>query len=311
MKKSLVLWMLWTLAALAALPLFAAPAITTVTVDRQAALDAVVAAEKAFARTAAEKGTREAFLQYLSDDSVLLAPGPVPGKEMWKARPAPPSFLSWYPVVADVSLAGDLGWDTGPWQLRPKGKADKNVLHGFFITLWRKQADGSFKAELDGGGSNAAPPPSVTAVKIPKAIPARVENPPQVDPTTGQALLLRADRALAKTASDKGFATALADVLTDDARLHREGAFPVTSKKEILATLNAHPAKVAWLPLQARVASSADLGYTIGKEQVDAGEGHYLRIWKKQGSGPWKVVLDAFYPLPPAPETAKNPHTGH
>jgi ketosteroid isomerase-like protein len=306
MKKSLVLWIL---AAFAALSLFAAPAITVVTVDRQAALDAMVAAEKAFAKMAAEKGTREAFLQYLSDDSVVLAPGPMPGKETWKTRPASPSFLSWYPVVADISWAGDLGWDTGPWERRPQGKTDKNVQHGFFITLWRKQADGSFKAEFDGGGSNAAPPASLTAVKISKAIPAQVPNPPQLDPTTGQALLLRADRALAKNAADKGFATVMADVLTDDARLHREGAFPLTSKQEILAALNAHPAKVVWSPLQARVASSGDLGYTIGKEQVDAEEGHYLRIWKKQGSGPWKVVLDAFYPLPPA-EAPKNPHTG-
>jgi ketosteroid isomerase-like protein len=307
MKRSLALWIL---AALAALPLVAVPAITTVKVDRQAALDAVVAAEKAFARTAAEKGTREAFLQYLADDSILFAPGPVPGKEAWQARPAPTSFLSWYPVVADISWAGDLGWDTGPWELRPKGKTDKNVLHGFFITLWRKQADGTFKAEFDGGGSNAAPPASLTEVKIAKALPPEVVNPPKLDPATGQALLLRADRALAKTAADKGFAATLADVLTDDARLHREGALPVVSKNGILAVLNAHPAKVVWSPLQARVASSGDLGYTIGKEQIDAEEGHYLRIWKKPGSGPWKVVLDAFYPLPPA-EAPKNPHTGH
>lgn len=307
MKKPLALWIL---AALAALPLISVTAASAATIDRQAALDAVVAAEKAFARTAAEKGTREAFLQYLADDSVVLAPGPVPGKEAWKGRPAGPSFLSWYPVVADVSLAGDLGWDTGPWERRPKGKTDTNVQHGFFITLWRKQADGSFKAEFDGGGSNAAPPASVTAVKIPKANPARVENPPQVDVSVGQALLLRADRALAKTSADKGFATALAGVLTDDARLHREGAFPVTSKQEILTALNAHPAKVVWSPLQARVASSGDLGYTLGKEQVDAEEGHYLRIWKKQGDGAWKVVLDVFYPLPPTAKP-KNPHVGN
>src|SRR5258708_2174541 len=113
MKKPLIVLIL---AALFAVPSLA------VTADRQAALNAVVAAEKAFSKAAAEKGTRAAFLEVLAEDSVVLAPGPVPGRATWEGRPVRPSLLSWFPVVADVSLAGDLGYTTGPWELRPKGK---------------------------------------------------------------------------------------------------------------------------------------------------------------------------------------------
>ncbi len=292
MKKSPIVW---SLAALCAIPGLAA------TVDRQAALNAVVAAEKAFAKAAAEKGTRAAFLEVLAEDSVVLAPGPVPGRATWEGRPVRPSLLSWFPVAADVSLAGDLGYTTGPWELRPKGKEDKEVLHGFYTTFWRKQADGSYKVLFDGGISCPAPPPGAVAVKIGKAIPAKVENPPQVEEARGKFMILSADRAFAKAAAARGTVAAYADFLADDSRLHREGAIPVVSKAKILEALKAQPPKMMWAPIQARVASSGDLGYSLGNETVGAEQGVYLRIWKKQADNSWRVVLDLFTPAPPEP----------
>jgi ketosteroid isomerase-like protein len=297
MQRSLIIW---SLAALAAFPSLAA------TVDRQAALDAMVAAEKSFAKAAAEKGTRSAFLEYLADDSLVLAPGLAPGKATWQARPVRPALLSWYPIVADVSLAGDLGYTTGPWEYRPKGKDDPNVLHGFFTTLWRRQADGSYKVEFDGGMSTPAPPASATEVKIAKASPAKVEDPPKVDEMAGHGALFAADRTFASAAAAKGAAAAYAGVLADNARFHHEGAIPVVSKKAILANLAAHPVKMSWLPIQSRISSSGDLGYTAGKEQIGDDQGYYLRIWKKQADGTWKVVLDLFS-APPQEKPAETP----
>jgi ketosteroid isomerase-like protein len=302
MKKSPIVW---SLAALCAMPSFAA------TVDRQAALNAVVAAEKAFSKAAAEKGTRAAFLEYLAEDSVVMAPGPVPGRATWEGRPVRPSLLSWFPVVADVSLAGDLGYTSGPWELRPKGKGDTNVIHGFYTTFWRKQADGSYKLLFDGGISTPPPPASAVEVKIGKAVPARVENPPQVEESRGKFMILSADRAFAKAAAARGTAAAYADFLADESRLHREGAIPVVSKAKILETLKAQPAKMIWAPVQARVASSGDLGYSLGNEAIGAEQGFYLRIWKKQADNSWRVVLDLFTPAPPEPAETPKKTPGH
>jgi ketosteroid isomerase-like protein len=55
------------------------------------------------------------------------------------------------------------------------------------------------------------------------------------------------------------------------------------------------------MPVGADVSSTGDLGYTYGtfefsstgkdgKPQVEHGK--YTSIWKKQGDGSWKVVLD-------------------
>ena len=288
MKKSLIVF---CLAALVAIPGLAE-------VDRQAALNAVVAAEKAFAK-AAEKGTRAAFLEVLAEDSVVMVPGPLPGRATWEGRPVRPSLLSWYPVAADVSLAGDLGYTTGPWELRPKGKEDTNVLHGFYTSFWRRQADGSYKVLLDGGISTPVPPPAAVEVKIGKANPAKVETPPQVEEARGKFTILSADRAFAKAAAARGTAAAYAGFLAEDSRLHREGAVPVASKAKILEALKTQTAKMTWAPVQARVASSGDLGYSLGTETIGTQQGYYLRIWKKQADDSWRVVLDLFSPAPP------------
>ncbi|HEV7844168.1 MAG TPA: nuclear transport factor 2 family protein, partial [Pyrinomonadaceae bacterium] len=124
---------------------------------RSSDLDSLVNTERAFARRAAEEGTRDAFLAFLADDGIVFAPGPTNGKKSWEARPSRPGLLSWGPIYADISVAGDMGYDTGPWEFRPKGAEDKPVAFGNFMTIWKKQPDGTFKFMLDLGISNPQP----------------------------------------------------------------------------------------------------------------------------------------------------------
>ncbi len=234
------------------------------TIDRQAALDAMVNAERAFARTSLEKGVREAFLEFLADDSIALEPDPVPAKAGDLApRPAGPTYLTWYPVDAEISLAGDFGYTTGPYELRPGGKDDKRVIYGYYTTAWQKQPDGSFKAFLDFGIQT--PQSDMNApVNIPPAVPAKIET--DALPLAKSALdaMLAVDRAFGK-AAEKGDAQAFAAVLSDDARLHRTGAQPFVGKAAILAALSPDPKPLSWQPTGGRVAKSGDFGVTYGK----------------------------------------------
>src|SRR3989442_11248041 len=106
---------------------------------RQANRLAIVEAERAFARAAATKGTRDAFLEFLADDGVIFQPGPVNGKEFWQARAPRKGLLSWEPIFADVSLAGDMGYTTRPYEFRPKGANDKPITFGQDFTVCKKQ----------------------------------------------------------------------------------------------------------------------------------------------------------------------------
>jgi ketosteroid isomerase-like protein len=294
-------------------------AVLAETIDRQAALDSMVAAEKAFAKTAEEKGFRDAFLDFLADDSILFRPDPVPGKEFMRGRPASPALLSWYPILADVSLAGDLGYTTGPWEFRAKGKDDPEVAaSGYFTTLWRKQADGTWKALIDHGIGNPKPA-SAAAVSIAPANPAKVEKSalPKVDADAERSALLAADRDFAKVA-EKGSAAAYLGVLADQARLHREGHEPFVGSEAIRAALAKDSAPMTWEPAGTVVASSGDLGSTYGIAKRRGADGawfdadNYLRIWKKQPQGSWKLVLEVLTPRPKPVEkpVEKKPSSG-
>ncbi|HEV8579689.1 MAG TPA: nuclear transport factor 2 family protein [Thermoanaerobaculia bacterium] len=284
----------------------AAGAVTAQTIDRQAALDSVVATENAFSKTAGEKGIRDSFVEFFADDSVLFRPDPVPGREFMRSRPQSTAFLSWYPVFADVSLAGDLGYTTGPWELRAKGKDDPNVAHGDFITLWQKQADGTWKVKLDHGVSHP-PPASRIEPSIPPANPARIEKAslPKTDAGAELKRLEAADRAFA-AAAEKGTSAAYLGVLTGQARLYREGLQPALNAEAIRAALAKDPAAMTWEPSGTVVAISGDLGstYGIAKSHESGAESgwvkshNYFRIWRKQQDGSWKVVLDVMTPRP-------------
>lgn len=284
----------------------AAGAVIAQTIDRQAALDSLVATENAFSKTAGEKGIRDAFVEFFADDSVLFRPDPVPGREFMRSRPTSPALLSWYPVFADVSLAGDLGYTIGPWELRAKGKDDPQVAHGDFVTLWKKQGDGTWKVVIDHGVSHPQPA-SPISVSIAAAQPAKVEKSslPKIDVEAARKSLEAADRAFAK-AAEKGTPAAYVGVLTEQARLYREDLQPALDREAIRAALAQDPAAMTWEPAGAFVAVSGDLGstYGIAKSRESGTDSpwvsshNYFRIWRIQQDGSWKLVLDVMTPRP-------------
>jgi len=292
-------------------PAPAAPAPKPVpVVDRQAALDSLVAAEKAFAQTAAEKGTREAFLTFLTDDGLVFQPDPVNGKEAWKARQPAQSLLSWYPVHSEVSLAGDLGFNTGPYDFRQK-REEKPVVFGQFATIWARQADGSWKAALDLGSATPEPPAPVSP-SIALVGPAKLEVTalPKVDMAAALTALLGADRAFATATQEQGSPAAYEPLLTDDVRLVRASRQPALGREAARALLAETPQPTTWEPLGGGVARSGDLGYTYGfvKRHEDGPESpwinssNYLRVWRKEKDGPWKLAFEVFSPRPNKPK---------
>src|SRR5687767_14367681 len=104
----------------------------------------VVETERAFARAATERGMKDAFIEYAAPDGLLFRRTVVNAKELWRqTNPAPTGLLTWRPAFADVSRAGDLGYTTGPWEFRAKPSDEKAAGHGHFVTVWRRQADGT------------------------------------------------------------------------------------------------------------------------------------------------------------------------
>jgi ketosteroid isomerase-like protein len=70
--------------------------------------------------------------------------------------------FSWAPERADVSTAGDLGYTVGRYRT-VVGGPDGEELEGtgMYVSIWRRQADGSWKVEMDLGNPIIRPEPGL------------------------------------------------------------------------------------------------------------------------------------------------------
>lgn len=122
----------------------------------------LVAADEAFSRMSLEKGLNEAFIFFAADSVIKMREGlfPVTGKaemtRLYRERPDTGMILTWKPQRAEVSRSGELGYTFGDWQLRMKS-AD-TTLYGNYISVWKKQPDGTWKYILDAGCNTPKPP---------------------------------------------------------------------------------------------------------------------------------------------------------
>lgn len=257
-------------------------------VDLQASWNSLVDAERAFAQTSVANGTKEAFLGVLADDSVIFRPHAVSGKKWTAENPAPTTRLTWAPEFADISAAGDLGYTTGPWQAR-KTLQEPPVAFGHYVTLWRKQKDGQWKVVLDLGiGHDGAPKPSM------------VESSPRANDEAPAKSKPEQDAALKTVAgSDKPASSGLINYLADDGRLYRDGAHPFVGKSSAQKRLAQVAGTLKSTQSGAQISQSADLAYTYGTAEFKPSDAskrsdyaNYLRIWKKQPDGSWKIALD-------------------
>ena len=130
----------------------------------------IMDADRAFAAAVAEAGTggAAAWAAYFAEDGGMNSVPVTRGREdIRKAMDGffskPGNKLRWQPDFADVAKSGDLGYTLGASQryfTDKDGKAFENEAR--YITIWKRQKDGSWKIAIDGGTST---PPRPAAVR--------------------------------------------------------------------------------------------------------------------------------------------------
>jgi ketosteroid isomerase-like protein len=284
-------------AALVAIPFCVAHAADT-------PLAQLVDAELSFSKMAGERGIRESFLHYLADDSVILAPRPVNGKQTTGEGPADSGVLSWYPSLVGVSGAGDLGYTSGPYEYRSAPGAAP-VGFGYFISVWRKEANSEWKVVFDAGVRN------VREARAPEVFGRQQDGRKPAAPLTPTALALR-ERALRQAEMNlqsqviaQGAKARLA-VLAGDVRFFRDRQQPLSGLQPIAAFLREEPGPRAWKVEKVALAASGDLGYAYGMATLPGGvpeERSWMRVWSLEDGGVWKIKLDLELPAPEAKKT--------
>src|SRR5258705_3067882 len=283
----------------------------------KSALQAMVDTERAFAKLSEDQGTRQAFVAFIADDGILFRPGAVRGKQWFAEHPVPQSdkrpLLSWYPAVAGIARAGDLGYTTGPWEFKADILDAKSVAWGHFLTVWKRQPDGSWKFAIDLGISNPQPAQAEAPWELPQDYKTGYKTPKarKGNLTSSATALLARDREFSQAATKRGARAAFADYAMREVRVYRDGKFPSVGQDLAAAVLPASSSVWTWEPAAGDVSVSDDLGYTYGTSQISGDElgakiiesGNYFRIWKKE-KGAWKVLFDLTNPVPI--ETNKN-----
>ncbi|HXZ11657.1 MAG TPA: SgcJ/EcaC family oxidoreductase [Candidatus Sulfotelmatobacter sp.] len=125
--------------------------------DTRKADEAAIRAASAEWSKASEAKDLEKSVSYYADDAVFLVDkgALVKGKDAirlaWKDALAPEApTLTFATTYVEVARSGDIGYEYGTYDLTtPSKKGPPKVDKGKYATVWKKQADGNWKAIVD------------------------------------------------------------------------------------------------------------------------------------------------------------------
>jgi ketosteroid isomerase-like protein len=126
---------------------------------RTGAIDAIRNADVEFSLDATKLGTGEAFGQYAAADAQIFSgPGEfITGPGAITESFGPPgrkSSLVWHPVEGEISKSGDLGFTVGNAVFNGEREDGAPIVrYSKYLTVWKRQRDGSWRYVVDGGSA--------------------------------------------------------------------------------------------------------------------------------------------------------------
>lgn len=127
------------------------------------ALAMILDADREFARDAGRLGTGLAFGRYAAEDAQIFSgPGEfINGPEAITRSFGPAGTngaLAWHPVFGETSDAGDLGYTVGNAVFTGQREdGAQTVRYSKYLTVWRRQRDGTYRYVVDGGSARPSP----------------------------------------------------------------------------------------------------------------------------------------------------------
>lgn len=216
------------------------------------------------------------------------------GKTFLTNAPKRPGLLAWFPVYAEISNDGDMGFTTGPAEFR-KDKDSAVVWYGNFCTVWQRQSNGEFKFVIDYGNNNEKPSG--------KFEPLKYETVKSVTPVSVKSTkkrkadkLFELDRKFEKLVAEVGPEAAYKEFVNKGSRLLRDGEYPFIGTTKIINYLSQKRMNYKFNPVGGKITSSNDLGFTYGEmestiEGKPNGHYNYMRVWKKEGKS-WIILAE-------------------
>jgi ketosteroid isomerase-like protein len=257
-------------------------------------------AERAFAATAVKEGFRDSFIKFFADDGIGFAPHPHTTRAELMKTPLQTGprrvVFNWQPMFGDISIAGDLGYTTGPVLFTDATANPKPPRHGMYFSVWQKQSDGRWKVAVDMGSDM---PRSVAPLDA-AFTPSKRQNA-ATTASASDASYAELDQKLSTDIAQHGVAKGYLLHLDDEFRLHRSGHLPILNKADLAKYFDVGAAEIVFRFIGGKTAISNDLAFSYG-EVMPIGskeaKGYYVHVWRKDRSGKWKLVADVENDLP-------------
>jgi len=131
----------------------------------QKAADAIRKADQQWMAAYAAKDVDKSAA-FMAPDGAMYAPNApaVQGLEAVKSMAAemfklPDVKLTWTPTLVEAAKSGEIGFSSGTYAFSFKDPSGKTIDDkGKYVTVWKKQADGSWKVVRDIFNSDMPPP---------------------------------------------------------------------------------------------------------------------------------------------------------
>lgn len=265
--------------------------------DSSSALFQMREAERNFARASVMHGRNASFVENFADESIIFTDTWLTnGKQFWKDVKVRPLVLKWEPEFMDIAESRDFGISTGPWEVQEYRPYTAPLATGYFLSVWKKQTDGTWQVILDAGSTTPTRTDYDRSFSFPAGADKPVPNPKLVNAESIREELTKREEQFLAAWKTNPLPATYASFLAPQVRMQREGYLPTTNMDTINVWAGQLNKTLTWKTVGSGAASSGDLGFTYGliekRSDPNESKSHYVRIWKKEPEGGWKIIIE-------------------
>ena len=252
-------------------------------------LQKIIQTEKAFAQASIDRGTKNAFLDFLSKEAIIFDKSmPINGLEYWQKSDFK-GVITRQPIIAEIAGSSDLGYTLGNYQFHNTTAEDKPSMFGSFVTLWKKHADNVWRVAVDIGVSHddvIANTTNFTEI-YPTFKPYELKN----QMVLAERMVFMKDHFYWKNA--KSSLNPFEPHLAQNIRLYRKNLKPIIGKENTKVFLKkTYNKNLVYSGLKAIASNAGDLVCVYGVISGGGKSGNYLRIYKQEAKDDWKIVVE-------------------
>jgi hypothetical protein len=280
--------------AIVAIAAFSCYALSAVA-QKSATVQTVIKAEDDFAKLAARKGMKEAFLTVTDPEGIVFKPDAVKITDFYGKIDKQPGTLTWQPKYARTSANGDLAFTAGPYVYQ-NGKTEDDKVYGDYVSLWRTDlVTGKLKLLMNLGiqhpQSNSAQLVDIRESDSTHTVAA------SKDPFNPKKIILDNDQQFNRGLKISTVG-AYKEFFTTEGHLYFPGFEPMVGTDKALQFVANQAITISGETVNAGRASSNDLAYSYGRARILKGNimsnYNYVRIWEMDAKHRWNIILEIF-----------------